>query len=273
MKQFSFYTLSLHNRSMRKNSAINIRNNTLPPVVRFPFSIFTFRTTNTTQIYYTCVVTQITLEATPFLMVKPLQKAIFPLSPTLPPIPPSLKCISRNTFLPLVQSAFTKSSPMKLPGLNIPTPLTHRFGCSGFPREILRECWRSFSVGVSSQRVGPAPRIPCFSVSTVRKTWNEHWQKTGLIWTGVSLVYVVVQRRKWGWKEEQNRGNWRVSRWIRGRKKGGKMKRRNYLLKENEIYKKAPVKRFSVCTWIAEWLFGLWSVCCYERLFFLKEEK
>lgn len=51
------------------------------------------------------------------------------------------------------------------------------------------------------------------------------------------------------------------------------MKRRNYLLKENEIYKKAPVKRFSVCTWIAEWLFGLWSVCCYERLFYLKEEK
>ncbi|CBK22552.2 uncharacterized protein [Blastocystis hominis] len=46
------------------------------------------------------------------------------------------------------------------------------------------------------------------------------------------------------------------------------MDTRNYLLKENEIYKKAPVKRFSVCTWIAEWLFGLWSVCCYERLFF-----
>ena len=40
------------------------------------------------------------------------------------------------------------------------------------------------------------------------------------------------------------------------------MRGRNYVLKENEIYKKAPVKRFSVCTWIAEeWLFGLWSVC------------
>ena len=48
------------------------------------------------------------------------------------------------------------------------------------------------------------------------------------------------------------------------------MKRRNYLLNENEIYKKAPVKRFSVCTWIAEWFFGLWSVCCYERLFFFE---
>ena len=116
LKQFSFYTVLSHNRSMRKNSAINIRNSTLPPVVHFTFREFTYRTTNTTQICYTCVVTQITLEATPFPSAKPQQKPIFPLFPTLPSTPPNLKCISRSTFLPLVQSAFTKNSPMKLPG-------------------------------------------------------------------------------------------------------------------------------------------------------------
>ena len=116
LKQFSFYTVLSHNRSMRKNSAIDIRNSTLPPVVHFTFREFTYRTTNTTQICYTCVVTQITLEATLFPMAKPRQKPIFPLFPTLPSTPPNLKCISRSTFLPLVQSAFTKNSPMKLPG-------------------------------------------------------------------------------------------------------------------------------------------------------------
>ena len=216
---------------------------------------------NTTLTCCTCVVTLIILAVTLFLMGKPRQKAISPLFLSLPSTLPNLRSTSRNMFLPLVQSAFMKNCQMKLPGFGTPTSFTHRFVYLVFPREILRECWRSFNVGVSSQRADPALQILCFSVSTVMKMWNEPWQKTELIWMGVSLVYVVVHRRKWNWREEKNRGDLRVSRWTLGRKTVRIVKRRNYLLKENEIYKKAPVKRFSVCTWIAEWLFGLYCVC------------
>ena len=29
------------------------------------------------------------------------------------------------------------------------------------------------------------------------------------------------------------------------------------MLKENEIFKKAPVKRYSICSWLTELLFGV----------------
>ena len=32
---------------------------------------------------------------------------------------------------------------------------------------------------------------------------------------------------------------------------------REYMLKENEIFKKAPVKRYSICSWLTELLFGV----------------
>ena len=32
---------------------------------------------------------------------------------------------------------------------------------------------------------------------------------------------------------------------------------RSYVVKENEIYKLAPVKSFSLCTWLSEKLFGI----------------
>ena len=222
MKQFLLARVFLDNRSMRKNSAINIRNSTLPPIVGFAVGNFTHRITNTTQICCTCAVTPTILEAILFRMERRLQKATCRLFPTRYSTPPNRKCISQNTFLPLVQSAFTKNCPKKLPGFLLSVPITCRFECSGFPRVILRECWRSFSVEVSLRKVGPAPPIPCFCVSTVRKTWNEHWRKTGLFWMGVSLACVVAHRKKWGGRKGKSRGSWWVSWWIRGRKRAGK---------------------------------------------------
>ena len=35
------------------------------------------------------------------------------------------------------------------------------------------------------------------------------------------------------------------------------MTHRSYVVKENEIYKLAPVKAFSFCTWLSEKLFGI----------------
>lgn len=36
---------------------------------------------------------------------------------------------------------------------------------------------------------------------------------------------------------------------------------RDYMVKENEIYKKAPVKRLSICSMVSNWLFGVLRVC------------
>ena len=33
------------------------------------------------------------------------------------------------------------------------------------------------------------------------------------------------------------------------------------MVKENEIYKKAPVKRLSICSMVSSWLFGVFRVC------------
>lgn len=39
------------------------------------------------------------------------------------------------------------------------------------------------------------------------------------------------------------------------------MRDSEYMMKENEIYRKAPVKRFSLCTWLSSALFGVFDVC------------
>lgn len=36
---------------------------------------------------------------------------------------------------------------------------------------------------------------------------------------------------------------------------------REYMLKENALYKKAPVKRVSLCSWLTELFFGVFYVC------------
>ena len=48
---------------------------------------------------------------------------------------------------------------------------------------------------------------------------------------------------------------------------------RDYVVHENEIYKRAPVKRFSLCTWISEWLFGFCPVFCKHYHITMTEEQ
>lgn len=71
--------------------------------------------------------------------------------------------------------------------------------------------------------------------------------------TRVNGNYIGVVRCTWEEVRDSQESN--INKIV-----SSNMDTRDYVVHENEIYKRAPVKRFSLCTWISEWLFGFCPV-------------